>query len=292
METATKIVPDTSIIIEGKISKMLESGKLKNVEIILSRIVLDELESQANRGLEIGFSGLREVKLLREFGNGNALTIEGVRPSSDEIRLAKKGRLDALIRDLAKQKKGTLYTQDLVQAEVAKAEGIDVVYFKPRESAKMPLEKYFTDDTMSIHLKDGIVPMAKRGTPANITLVSIGEKRMETKEMETLAEEIINLTRHRKDAKIEISRHGGEIVQIQNYRIAIARPPFSSALEITAVRPIVKFSLDDYKLDEKLMERLKTKAEGLLITGPPGSGKTTFAQSLAEFYWKNGKIVK
>ena len=75
-------------------------------------------------------------------------------------------------------------------------------------------------------------------------------------------------------------------------RIVITRPPFSSSEEITIVRPIVKLSLDDYKLSEKLKERIEKKAEGILIAGPPGSGKSTLAASLAEFYLKKGKIVK
>ena len=41
-----------------------------------------------------------------------------------------------------------------------------------------------------------------------------------------------------------------------------------------------------------LMMILKEKAEGILIAGPPGSGKSTFASSMAEFYEKQGKIVK
>ncbi|MEM1776183.1 MAG: ATPase, T2SS/T4P/T4SS family, partial [Nitrososphaerota archaeon] len=53
-----------------------------------------------------------------------------------------------------------------------------------------------------------------------------------------------------------------------------------------------KLSIQDYNLSSKLIERLKNKAEGILIAGPPGSGKTTFASSLAEFYFSLGKIVK
>jgi ATPase len=55
---------------------------------------------------------------------------------------------------------------------------------------------------------------------------------------------------------------------------------------------MIELKLEDYNLSEKLMKRLKERAEGILIAGPPGSGKTTFAGSLAEFYMRQGKIVK
>ena len=37
---------------------------------------------------------------------------------------------------------------------------------------------------------------------------------------------------------------------------------------------------------------MKEKAEGILVCGPPGSGKSTFVSALVEFYLKQGKIIK
>jgi ATPase len=69
-------------------------------------------------------------------------------------------------------------------------------------------------------------------------------------------------------------------------------PPFADKYEISAIRPIIKLTIEDYKLDSKLMNRLETRAEGILITGSPGSGKSTFAAALAEFYSQKGNVVK
>ena len=57
-----KIVPDTSILIQKKLSAMIETGELKNTRIIIPRAVIDELQAQASRGREIGFEGLEEIK--------------------------------------------------------------------------------------------------------------------------------------------------------------------------------------------------------------------------------------
>jgi ATPase len=79
---------------------------------------------------------------------------------------------------------------------------------------------------------------------------------------------------------------------LREIRIAITRPPFSDGFEITAVRPVADVTLNDYRLSEKLLKRLKGRAEGILVAGPPGAGKSTFSQALAEFYKDQEKIVK
>jgi len=72
----------------------------------------------------------------------------------------------------------------------------------------------------------------------------------------------------------------------------VTRPPFSDGYEITAVRPVRKLALSDYKISPKLQKRFDEQAEGVLIAGAPGHGKSTFAQALAEYYSSKKKIVK
>jgi ATPase len=141
-------------------------------------------------------------------------------------------------------------------------------------------------------LKEGAIPYAKRGKPGNIDFVALRKKSMTEKELEIIATEILDAARYEEDSFIEYGEHGATVIQLKEKRIAIARPPFSDGLEITLVRPIVKLTLDDYRLSNKLKQRLEKRAEGILLAGPPGSGKSTMAASLAEFYLSKGKIVK
>ena len=64
--TIERIICDSSIIIDGKVTQMVVKGELKDVEIIIPLAVLDELQAQASKGKEPGFIGLDELKRLRE----------------------------------------------------------------------------------------------------------------------------------------------------------------------------------------------------------------------------------
>jgi ATPase len=289
-----KIVPDTSAIIHGILLEELKKIK-KKAEVIIPLAALDELQAQASKGREVGFIGLEQLKEVRRVCDKKKIKIrfEGERPSLEDIKLAHSGRIDAMIRDVAKKNSAYLYTCDYVQALVAEAEGVKVKYFEiPVKTSGLKFESFFTEDTISVHLKENCVPLAKRGKPGNFRLVEIGDKKLTYDEINEIIKEISEAARISEHGSIEINRSGALVIQLGNYRIAIARPPFSDGLEVTIVRPIVKLKLEDYKLSEKLMQRLKEQAEGIIIAGPPGSGKTTFAASLAEFYRSLGKVVK
>jgi len=288
-------VVDTSIIINGQIIKQVEAGSLENMEIIIPMAVLDELQSQAAQKKEQGFVGLEEIKKLQEISSKHGLTIkfEGNRPSADDVSLSGRGRIDAIIQDVAKQNNAILHTSDYTQSLVAQAVGIDVCYQKP-EHVKEELEflRFFDSETMSVHLKEGIPPFAKRGKPGLFELIKLEEKVLTRDYLHNIATQILERSKITDSGSIEISKAGALVIQYEDYRIVITQPPFSNGYEITIEHPIIKLTLAEYGISEKLMSRFSERAEGILISGPPGSGKSTLASSLANFYYKTGKIVK
>lgn len=290
-----KICVDTSALIHGKVTDLINSKKLENSEIMIPEVVVGELQAQAAKGREVGFIGLEEIKKIRKIKDKYKINLKfvGERPSYEDILLARSGRIDALIQDIARENNAVLVTSDLLQALVAQAQGIKVKYFESwKKKKRIKIENFLTNDTMSLHLKEGAIPYAKRGKPGEIDFVALRNKPMKSEEIEEMATEILDTARYEEDSFIELGEHGATVIQLKEKRIAIARPPFSDGLEITLVRPTIKLTLDDYKLSDKLKERLTKKAEGIIIAGPPGSGKSTFSASLAEFYFKKGKIVK
>ena len=290
-----KFVVDTSIIIDGEITKLIEAGTMVNCEIIIPVAVLDELQSQASQHKDHGFVGLEQIKKIRELAEKNniVLKFEGERPSMDDIRLARHGRIDAIIKDIAKKNGATFYTADYVQALVAQAEGVKTSYSKPQvKISDLEFEKYFDAQTMSIHLKDGTLPLAKRGKPGSFSLTPVGETLLTKEYLEGITSEILEASRATQLGMIEISKSGALVIQYKDYRVVVTHSPFSNSYEITITHPIVKMSLEQYTVSEKLMRRLSEKAEGILISGSPGSGKSTLASSLANYYSTKGKIVK
>jgi ATPase len=291
-----KIVPDTSVIIDGRITGKVESGDFGNAEVIIPEAVVAELEAQANQGREIGFNGLQELKKLNELAKKKKITLKyaGKRPTLEQIKLASSGEIDSMIRSVATKRNAVFATSDIVQSEVARAKGLEVVYIPPQKGEMGPLQinSFFTNNTMSVHLKEGTYPTAKRGTVGKMRLVRIRRQPCTEKELYDVAHEIVERAKRDLDGFIEFDKKGATIVQLGPMRIAIARPPFSDGIEVTAVRPIAKVDIDSYRLSEELKARLIEKQRGVLIAGPPGAGKSTFAASVAEFLQKQEHIVK
>ncbi len=291
-----RIIPDTSAVIIGAISEIVEKEDLDYPEIIVPEAVVCELEHQANANRSEGHKGLKELQKLQrmQYEGELAIDFKGKRPTNYDIKYAKSGEIDSIIRDLARSEMGTLLTNDKVQAETAKAQGIPVYYFEQKYVEKeLSIERFFDENTMSVHLKENVCPMAKKGTPGHIDFVKLDEKPYTYSQLHEIVDEILDKAKSDSKTYLESSKEGSFVVQSREYRISIAYPPFSEGLEITVVRPVANISLDEYHLSDKLLERIRTNAEGILISGSPGAGKSTFVQAIAKYYSsKLNKIVK
>ena len=290
MERPKRIVADTSVLINGQLGVRAEAGELRSCEVIVPQVVMDELHSLAAQHRRQGWAGLEALRNMSE-DDTITITVHGNHATVDEMG-AGEGRLDGIVVDTAKRLRATLYTADNLQQLAAQAEGVEASLLRS-EIRKEDLEfvQYFDSDTMSVHLKEGMPPAAKRGGPGSFIMVTLSDQPLERQHLERMADRITDAGRG-AGGMIEIEKPGAVVVQYEDYRIAVTRPPFSESIEITVVHPLVRMTLDDYDLSDELMERFSEGAEGIVIAGPPGSGKSTLASGLADFYSERGRVVK
>ena len=284
-------VPDTSVIVSGKFRDYIVNKK--DVRVILSEAMIAEIEHQANEGRSIGFTALEELKKLRMLSDSGKIYIDimGNRPMEWQIKNAHSGEIDNIIRNLALDNNATLVTGDHIQSIIASIKGINVVYIKGEEKDAKDIQEFFDEYTSSVHLKAGMKPLIKTGKPGEVVLKEL-DYIVSYDELEKIAYNIVQRGKFEDQSFIEMDMFGATVIQLKNLRIVITRPPFSDIMEITAVRPVVKTTIEDYKLDKRIMDRLQNKAYGILVSGSPGAGKSTFVTALAEYYASRSKIVK
>lgn len=310
-----KFCLDTSVVVSGNILEMLNSNLLADyksteeyesktgkIELILSRVMLAEIENQANKERATGAKGLEVLEQLYILQNKGqiVLTPIGSRPTLEQIHLNPGGECDSLIRAHAKEAGAILITEDHIQSVFAMMEKIPVYYYhnanidsKTHSEGFRKLTEFFDSQTMSVHLMENNVPLVKRGRPGNWALEPFSEdsKVLDRKTLNEIAADIYEEVKNTPNSFVEKEMNGVSVIQLTNHRIVICRPPFSNQMEITAVKPLVKLTLDDYHLDDKIQKRLY-EAEGILVAGSPGAGKSTFITALTEFYCSRNKIIK
>ena len=96
-----KYVVDTSAVIAKVVTGLIKENNIDGT-VLIPHAVISELEYQANKGLEIGFIGLEEIQEIKK-SKKVELEFVGERPKEAQIRLAKSGEIDAMIREIAYQ---------------------------------------------------------------------------------------------------------------------------------------------------------------------------------------------
>ena len=284
-------VPDISVIIDGRFSGFVKEKR--GSRVILSGAMLSQVEDEAREGQSLGYAALAELKKLKDLESRGYIFLEiyGDRNRDQPPRHAGLNTVDSLIRDVAASAQATLVTGDTVQKDLAEINGIQVIYLGPSTGEPKNIEEFFEKETSSVHIKTGMSVVTKEGPPGSVRLVK-KDSVLSKEEMESMVNNIVKRGRNEEASFIEVDSHGATVVQLHDMRIVITRPPFSDEIEITAVRPVRKLAMEDYNVSRELMERLEDQAKGVLISGGPGQGKSTFVQALAEHLSSRGKIVK
>ncbi|MEM1654816.1 MAG: ATPase, T2SS/T4P/T4SS family [Nitrososphaerota archaeon] len=274
-------LPDLLAIQLKSVVHLVESGLLREGKILIHRGIVAEAERLASEGDTLAIEGLeRLAKTCKTAG----IAVEHVGASSSGDRL--------VILEEARRRGASLITCDPITAKIASSLGVEVVYELP--PPPFNIHEIFSEDIMSLHLKEGLPPRVKRGSPRSWRLEEILDKPVTREEMELTLAHLMRetYTSLGSEAFLEIDKPAVKIFQLRDFRIVATRPPFSDGFELTIVKPKIRRRLADYSLPLKVIERLETQAEGILIAGPPGMGKSTFAQALAEHYKSLSKIVK
>ena len=297
-KTPDRYVIDSSVIVDGRLTEEVRAAALDQTTLIIPEAVLAELEHQASRGQEIGYTGLNELQSLQELAKKHALELRyaGERPQPDANGQIKSNAVNHFVWHLAETEQATLMTSDRLQSLVAKAKGIALRFLGSAQGEdgleRLQLMKYFDEHTMSVHLRVGTCARAKRGTPGNMQIHTLATEVTNERELERIAHEVVEMAEVHPDGFIEMDLGGATVVQLKDFRIVITRPPFSDALEITAVRPVARTTLDDYAHAELLKKHLWEKHRGVLVSGAPGAGKSTFVQAMVDALEKENWIVK
>ena len=287
-------MPDTSIVINRKLSKLLEERKLTKCEIIIPLAVIDELQAQASRGRDVGFKGLEEIKKIRKLAEKQGISVRfsGERPGLEDIKLARSGRIDALIRDVAKSEGGILYTSDYVQALVAEAEGVPVEYVEPYEKAeRFSFESYLTPNMISLHLKAGAPPYGKLFREGIVRMVKLRNRPCSEEELNKIIEEVMSASRISEESDVTLFKTNAIIIETRDYRISVAKPPFSDSLEAVIQRNPLKHLIKETDLKPIIKECMKD-AQGILIVNSDGVYAFPIAERIAKKLQARGKLVK
>ena len=244
-------------------------------EIYIPRQAISELYYFAEQRLEKGIVGLENLLNITRKYKVNYI--------GDYIKNVEEVNIDIQIIEIAKGLKGILVTRDKAQEKLAQAFGVETLLIKPKREGLI-FEDLWDESYLSMHIKEDQNIIVKVGAPGNIKIEELDIKLSK----EELTEELEKIY---EVSKIERESEGMSICQYKDFRILITIPPTSERIEITIVRPREIKDISYYNLDKKVSKRLET-AEGILIAGKPGEGKSTFAKALINFYLSKNKIVK
>ena len=233
-----KGVLDTSAIIDCTISEKIENKEIVIKQILIHEAVMAELESLANKGKNVGNIGLREIEKLKGLAK---VIFKGQRPGDFEIKFAKSGEIDSMIREFAREENATLITSDLVQSEIAKTKGISYMFLEKKE-------KDYLLDKLDFQ----------------VTKENFGSE-------EEFLDYIKELTDYLKSSKDFFYKEKKGYTQFEGkgYKILIVRKPFSRETKIICDTTSKEYVSDNFEGIIGIKNEVIPERDGIYLTRKP-----------------------
>ena len=151
-----KYVLDLSVILSGALrSADIEKIKYQST-FIIPVIVLRKLREMAEDGMEDGIVGIDALLKLKKDGADIEYVFDNI-----DSRLT----IDEAVLNIAKKTGAILLTSKEINLKIAEMMGITAKIISPRAvEGKLTLRNFFDENTLSVHIKEGIRPMAKKNS--------------------------------------------------------------------------------------------------------------------------------
>lgn len=251
---------DKSSLLNG-VSRYLEKNVIYG-NILIHKSLVRELEEESRDGMVSGDIALEEINKVKEMSERLLIGFDIVGDGTKES--------DVALREFCQSKGCTVVTSDDLQRKMCDLMKVQCILLQPLPEDRISIETYFDENTMSVHLKEDSKPKAKRGKPGEWEFVELSSDPLTKADMKRIVSDVVNSVRFVKGSFIEIERKGSMIIQLGNYRIVVTRPPLSDGWEMTITRPVARRSMDDYSLDQRLLDKFRDHAEGIVIAGSLG----------------------
>jgi len=281
-----RYIVDLSALSNKILSKFIEEGKISpGDEILILKKIHDKIFEDVRQKKEYAILAYEEINYLKEIASKKGISVK-------LVNVPKVTDINECIIKVAEKLGAVVITSDPLLAEKIKMMNLDVIFAKKaKKSFEDFVKEILKENVITAYIKEGTEVFVKKFTDKGIILEKLNLK-FSKEDILSLIDEIRHKITREREWVIERDEENFFVVTSGDLRITIVQPPLSDSYEITIVRRVVQKSIFDYNLPERLIEKLKKGAEGILIAGPPGSGKSTFARALAKFFNSLGKVVK
>ncbi|MEM0375985.1 MAG: hypothetical protein QXP43_06775 [Nitrososphaerota archaeon] len=164
-EEVPDVIVDELSLITGAAAEFVESGGVSG-RILIHRRIMRDIRERLRRGDDVA---VRELARLRRICAERGIPVEliGDESAGDQFEA---------LAELALRTGASVLTADPFAQKVCEALGADVIRVRIR--GEWELDRIFTGNVMSLHLKEGVRPRVKVGTPGKVlTEVTAGLPR-------------------------------------------------------------------------------------------------------------------